>query len=91
MSNSILEALAEGIPILATDIPQNKFLLGKNSRAPAGILVKSENIDDWKFALNNILDEKNYKTFSENAKKIILDYDIEHTSKLYINAYVFQQ
>lgn len=87
MSNSILEALSEGIPILATDIPQNRFLLGKNSYTPAGILVKSESIEEWESALNTILNEKNYLKYSENTSKIVIDYDINHTSSLYISAY----
>ena len=87
MSNSILEALAAGIPILATDIPQNRFLLGENSYTPAGILVKSESLEEWESALNSILDQKNYVRYSENTSKIVIDYDIKHTSSLYINTY----
>lgn len=91
MSNSILEALAEGIPILASDIPQNRFILGKNMDTPAGKLVKSDEVEEWASALNEIIDEENYRVFSNNASKIILDYDIRNTSQSYINAYTLKR
>jgi len=87
MSNAILEALAYGIPILASDIPQNRFILGKDMQAPAGKLVKSDEVEEWASALKEMLEEKNYQIFSQNTSKIILDYDIRNTSQLYIDAY----
>lgn len=89
MSNSILEALAHGVPIIASQIPQNKYLVSDNDKDSAGLLTKSNNPCDWKILIDNLLkDECAYNNLSKNAFHKSLEYDIKLVTQKYINLYL---
>jgi len=52
MSNSLLEAMATGLPCVASDIGGNQDLLGPG---PAGVLVAGNAPEDWAEALIALL------------------------------------
>jgi L-malate glycosyltransferase len=89
MSNAILEALAHGVPIIASRISQNKYLLSNCGNKSAAILIDSDNPVDWKIQINNLLqDKRSYTNYSKNAFNKSLEYDIKAISKRYVNMYL---
>lgn len=60
MSNAMMEAMATGLPIIATDIPENRELLGKN-----GVLIPPRNPSVLAEKISFILENN---TFAEELK-----------------------
>jgi glycosyltransferase involved in cell wall biosynthesis len=60
LSNAVLEAIAAGRPILASDIPGNRWpILGESDVSPCGLLFKVSDDNDFiRLALKLIDDEK---------------------------------
>ncbi len=82
---AMLEAMAEGIPILASDILPHRQLLGQNR----GVLFRKGDINscidklDW--AINNT---KEIQTFAEQAKSyVIANYNWEQITSKFIDLY----
>jgi glycosyltransferase involved in cell wall biosynthesis len=82
---AMLEAMAEGIPILASDILPHRQLIGQNR----GVLFRKGDINscidklDW--AINNT---KEIQTFAEEAKSyVIANYNWEQITSKFIDLY----
>ena len=57
MSNSLLEAISFGVPIVATDIPQNKFITNNDLNLPAGKLINPDDTMQWVLSIRNLLED----------------------------------
>lgn len=67
MSNAIIEAMAVGLPIITTDIPENKELI---MNKVTGILIPKENIEALSEAINSLKNNPALaKKLSDNAKE----------------------
>ena len=67
MSNALMEAMATGIPIIATDIPENKELINNQT---SGILLAPKNSKMIETTLKNLINNDKLKTLlSNNARK----------------------
>lgn len=71
MSNAIMEAMASGLPVITTDIPENKALIENGT---SGILVPVKESSPITEAIEKLLDNKEYvEILGENAKEKIRD------------------
>lgn len=66
MSNAIMEAMASGKPIIATDIPENRELIQNNS---SGILIPPENSKALTDAIELIISDKILKVSLEKKAR----------------------
>ena len=85
MSNSILEAMACNVPIITTNIAENKELLRNHKDA---LLVdpkdSSQLAEAIVWAINNTLKMQSY---AKSAAKKVNDYDIKKTAVLFEQKY----
>jgi glycosyltransferase involved in cell wall biosynthesis len=85
MSNSILEAMACKLPIITTNIPENKELITNEKE---GILVNPKDADALAekiiFAIKN---RKKTRSFAEAAFRKVRKYDIQKTAKMFEKEY----
>ena len=87
MSNSILEAMAAKIPIIASDIPSNRELIEDKK---SGLLVPIKNSDKIAGAVIELLKNKNLReNFSQNAFLKVQSFSIEKTIKK-LNDFFYQ-
>ena len=85
LPNSVLEALAVGLPVLLSDIPSHKELF--DNGYDIGCLYKNNNSEDFVNKYHALL-EKNYSDLSENSLKVVSKYysvrrNAEEYEKLY--------
>jgi glycosyltransferase involved in cell wall biosynthesis len=59
-SNSILEAMHEGLPIICSDIPMQRETLCEENGEPAAMLVSLENFESWRTAFLRLRDDGSY-------------------------------
>lgn len=88
LSLSLLEAMSYGIPILASDIPENKEALGD-----AGFTFRNKDVDDLRKKMQELLDPTLAKSKSEkeisrikniyNWPKIVQDIDMVYKKATY--------
>lgn len=76
MSNAILEAMASGLPVVTTDIPENRELI---ENGKTGILVPAKNSVELERALQKLINnpELGAKIGNSAKEKIVSSYDIE--------------
>jgi len=85
MSNAILEAMASRLPIITTDIEENRELI---ENGKTGILVPVKRVDVLVSSINKLINDKELrKNLGENAKKVIDKFDIKKTINMLINLY----
>ncbi|KOO58271.1 hypothetical protein WH43_10950 [Rheinheimera sp. KL1] len=70
---SVVEAMAIGLPVIASDIPAMKEIVGES-----GILIGNNNIDNWRLVFSDLSEGnfnlKKYSNYSlEKAKRYSLD------------------
>jgi glycosyltransferase involved in cell wall biosynthesis len=69
MSNAIMEAMTCGLPVITTDIPENRELITNNE---VGILIPTQNAIEIKKSLSLLLENESLrKSLGENARKEI--------------------
>jgi glycosyltransferase involved in cell wall biosynthesis len=61
-SNSILEAMHEGLPIICSDIPMQRETLCEENGEPAAMLVPLENFESWRTAFIRLRDDDGFAT-----------------------------
>ena len=86
MSNVILEGIACGLPVIATDISGTNELVktGEN-----GILIPVNNIDALKEALDNLLNNQDLRTeMGKKSRQIALEYDWKTITARLINTII---
>ena len=59
-SNSILEAMHEGLPIICSDIPMQRETLCEENGEPAAMLVPLENFESWRTAFLRLRDDDDF-------------------------------
>ncbi|MGE5431534.1 MAG: glycosyltransferase [Syntrophomonadaceae bacterium] len=85
LSISMLEAMASGIPIVATDVGSNSEVIENNIN---GSLVEKENpqmLSDAIYRL--IIDQEKRKNYSENAKMRVMDFSLQTCLNRYTELY----
>lgn len=57
MSNALLEAISEGLPCIASDIPPNAEVLRGEGFPDAGILLPVDDVEQWAESISRVLDD----------------------------------
>jgi len=71
-SNSTLEAMHEGLPIISSDIPMQRETLCDEDGAAAALLVPLDDFDGWRSAFLNLRDEPELATqLGARAKEMV--------------------
>ena len=72
MSNAIMEAMASGLPVISTDISENRILI-KNGYS--GILIPSKDVNSLIRAIYLLINDlKNHNILGSNAKNHIINF-----------------
>ncbi len=81
-SNALLEAMASGIPVITTDIPENRVMI---EDGVGGILVPPQNPSALSQAIQNLyINQELRKSFSFTSKKTIYDlFSLEKTANAF--------
>lgn len=81
LSLALLEAMASGIPIVATDVGSNSEVIENNIN---GSLVEKENPAALAEAIYSLmLDQEKRKLYSDNSKIKVMDYSLQTCTKKY--------
>jgi len=73
MSNTVLEAISSGLPVISTKVSGNDELIKKEQN---GILIPVNNINALKNALERLINDPVLRTkMGEQSRKIALEYD----------------
>jgi glycosyltransferase involved in cell wall biosynthesis len=71
LSNSVLEAIAAGRPVLASDIPANRRpILGADDDQPAGCLYEPGNAEDFVRQAIKLIDDENFRKTLSSAVRM---------------------
>jgi glycosyltransferase involved in cell wall biosynthesis len=71
-SNSILEAMHEGLPIICSDIPMQRETLCEENGDPAAILAPLEDFEAWRGALIRLRDEPEFsRALGRRARALV--------------------
>ncbi len=89
MSNSLLEAMATGLPCVASDIGGNQDLLRPEGGKPSGLLVRGGDPSDWAAALIGLLNEPDRASLLgiEARRRIDETYDLRIVVGRYVELY----
>lgn len=83
-SNALLEAMAMGVPVIATNVGANADMIEDGG----GIILKENTGDEIYIAINNMKDFKIRKSMSDwNINKVKKSYMIESVMKNYMDIY----
>ena len=85
LSNALQEAMAMNLPIIATNIPENKILLHDNVNA---ILVPPRSCESLEKAIQKMLNNPDFaqKTAAQARKTIVESYSLETAKKCFVKA-----
>lgn len=83
--NVIIEAMAMGCPIIATDVGAISDILDINTTAPSGVVIKPRDVNALSSAIQNFLNNQDLaKEYSENAiNKVLNFYTLDKVCSLY--------
>lgn len=82
MSNSILESLSQGVPVICSNIEENRDLIANNYN---GYIFKNKN--DLSRLLKLIIKNKNYEKISKNALNSVNKFNIIDIAEIYKKKY----
>lgn len=87
---AVLEAMAMGCPVLATNVGAISKMLDIESNNPCGICVNPKNIEELTSALFSLIsDSENAKRMGENGiKKVLSKYTFSGVSQLYEKVWI---
>ena len=84
MSNSLLEAMAHGLPIIATDVGGTKELVDESN----GFVIRKANIQDISESLEKLYKDKEMlERMGMNSRKKAMEMSWENMSKKYVEIY----
>ncbi len=83
LANVIIEAIASGLPIVASDIGTYKEFV--DEKKGTGVLIKPGNKKELYDGIVNILENK--KAFSKNNRNLVKEFSYENFSKNILNIY----
>jgi glycosyltransferase involved in cell wall biosynthesis len=85
LSLALVEAMAAGVPIVASDIPPIREVLVDDIGVPSGILVKSTEPAEWADAIVRVTgsDELNQQ-YSRRAQRRAQSFDIDRSASEYV-------
>lgn len=69
-SNALLEAMAEGMPIVASDIPEQVETLRDDAGLDAGLLVPARDLDAWTRAIGRLVEDPDLRASLAHAASI---------------------
>lgn len=83
--NVIIEAMAMGCPIIATDVGAISDMLDINTTAPAGVVIKPRDVNGLSSAIQDVLNNQDLaREYSENAiNKVLNFYTLDKVCSLY--------
>ena len=86
MSNSLLEAMATGLPCVASDIGGNQDLLGPGG---AGVLVPGASAETWAGCLIALLDDpdRRARLGASARRRVVEEYDLPRVVGRYVALY----
>lgn len=86
-SNAILEAMACGLPVITTDIPENRVLI---QGGVSGILVRPKSSDKLSDAIGSLADDTRLRhTIGRTARTVITErFDIRATAKRLLDFFI---
>lgn len=84
-SNTILEALSFGVPVIANNIKQNSFL--KNNGENGVFLINTQKPNLWLKKINQLKEDRNYyNKISNNGKSYVIDnHNLDNIFKNFIS------
>ena len=84
-SNTILEALSFGVPVIANNIKQNSFL--KNNGENGVFLINTQKPNLWLKKINQLKEDRNYyNKISNNGKSYVIDnHNLDNVFKNFIS------
>jgi len=84
MSNSILEAMVRGLPIIATDVGGTKELVNEDN----GLVVKKESVDDITVALEKLYADRSLvEKMGKNSRERVKELTWERVAQQYVELY----
>jgi L-malate glycosyltransferase len=89
MSNSLLEAMATGLPCVASDIGGNRDLLEPNDRGSAGVLVAQSTPEAWADAILTLIRDSGRRAQlgAESRRRVDDTYDLKRVAVRYVALY----
>ncbi len=89
MSNSLLEAMATGLPCVASDIGGNRDLLERNGGSSAGVLVAHSTPEGWADALIALIRdrERRAQLGAEGRRRVDDTYNLKRVAARFLALY----
>jgi glycosyltransferase involved in cell wall biosynthesis len=85
LSLALVEAMAAGLPIVASDIPPIREVLVDDIGMPAGILIKSTDSTEWAAAIGRLIDSRELnESYSRRAQRRAQSFDIDRSAYEYV-------
>ena len=85
LPNGVLEAMATGLPVLLSDIPQHKEIIDADNRV--GQLYLSGNISDFRVKIKELVMMDYHKTSAAAVESAIKNFSAKTMSKNYQDLY----
>jgi glycosyltransferase involved in cell wall biosynthesis len=75
---AVVEAMAAGLPVVASDIPAMREILGDSGSSDAGVRVSPDNAGEWAVAVSRLLEDRDWRqSLSSRARDRARDFSLE--------------